>query len=163
MEWKYLFFAIGNIIGFLLYAGFIAYVVWLLFHFKKKLDIYMKMTLSLLGVSHLLLALFSIDNIVEDGNTFSTIGTVNLYENVQQTIEKIGILIDVARLNLLIAFVEGESERKKNWIIFYLVFFSVLFVGLCIILEFSIYQSVTNPSPENLNFTAIINMIYSYV
>ena len=95
MEWKYLFFAIGNIIGFLLYASFIAYVVGLLFHFKKKLDIYMKMTLSLLGVSHLLLALFSIDNIVEDGNTFSTIGTVNLYENVQQTIEKIGILIDV--------------------------------------------------------------------
>jgi hypothetical protein len=60
-------------------------------------------------VSHLLLALFSIDFIVKDGNTLATIGTVNLYENVQQTIEKIGILIDVARLNLLIAFVQGES------------------------------------------------------
>jgi hypothetical protein len=71
MDWQALAFAIGNLISFSLYAGFIVYVTWLLFRNKKKLDIYMKMTLLLLGVSHTLLALNSIDSMVDENESFT--------------------------------------------------------------------------------------------
>ena len=76
-------FAIGNLISFALYAGFIVYVTWLLFRNKKKLDIYMKMTLVLLGVSHTLLAVKGIDTLAGFDDPITNIGSVNIHENIQ--------------------------------------------------------------------------------
>jgi hypothetical protein len=58
-------------------------VTWLLFRNKKKLDIYMKMTLVLLGVSHTLLAVKAIDTLAGFDDPITKIGSVNIYENIQ--------------------------------------------------------------------------------
>lgn len=76
MDWQALAFAIGNLISFSLYAGFIVYVTWLLFRNKKKLDIYMKMTLVLLGVSHTILAVHAIDTLAGFDDFITKIGSV---------------------------------------------------------------------------------------
>ena len=58
VEAVYCAMSIGS---FLLYSGFLFYVVWLLNAQKQKLDQYMKTTLTLIGISNLFLVWKSAD------------------------------------------------------------------------------------------------------
>ena len=95
--------------SFLLYSGFLLYVVWLLRVQKQKLDKYMKTTLTLIGVSNLFLVWQSADYIWQDDTI--KVGSVDLNEVVQQTFEKVGILFDLARLSIILM-----SIKKVSWL-----------------------------------------------
>jgi hypothetical protein len=103
------FYCATSIGSFLLYSGFLLYVVWLLRVQKQKLDKYMKTTLTLIGVSNLFLVWQSADYIWQDDTI--KVGSVDLNEVVQQTFEKVGILFDLARLSIILM-----SIKKVSWL-----------------------------------------------
>ncbi len=123
----------------------------------------MKMTLVLLGVSHTLLAVKAIDTLAGFDDPITKIGSVNIYENIQQTIEKVGILIDIARLSIIISSLKRKDQRVREWIKRSLVIAIILFAGLCVTVETAKSINYYNPTEENDSMVNIIDLIYSYI
>ncbi len=67
MELSELMVTISSLFALVLYTCFIFYVMSLLRSSRQKIDMYMISTLTLLGVSNLLLALDEIDEMIDDG------------------------------------------------------------------------------------------------
>lgn len=69
----------------------------------------MRTTLTLIGLSNLFLVWQSADYIWKDDTI--KVGSVDLNETVQQTIEKVGILFDLGRLSIILM-----SIKKISWL-----------------------------------------------
>ena len=66
------------------------------------------------------------------------------------------ILIDIARLSIIISSLKGKDKRVREWIKCSLIFAIVLYSCLCVILETAIYIDFYNPSEENASMVYII-------
>ena len=67
MEFKDIFNIGGNLLNLLVYIIFVLYVITLLHKNNQSLDIYMRLTLTLIGISILLLVLGDLDKIFDNG------------------------------------------------------------------------------------------------
>ncbi len=73
------------------------------------------------------------------------------------------ILIDIARLSIIISSLKGKDQSVREWIKCSLVFAIVLYSGLCVISETAVYIYFYNPTEENDSMVYIIDLIYSYI
>lgn len=136
VEAVYCAMSIGS---FLLYSGFLIYVVWLLSVQKQKLDRYMRTTLTLIGISNMFLVWKSVDYIIKDDTIM--LGTLDLNEVVQQTFEKIGILFDLARLTIILMSIKKVPWLTISRINFTLGIACIVYIALGAVWEYFRYLS----------------------
>ena len=113
MEFQEIFYIGVNIFNLLVYIVFVMYVITLLRKNNQSLDIYMKLTLTLIGFSILLLVLDDFDKLYDNGY-LSSIRGVRWGSLPQQTIEKIGIFFDIARLTIIVLTYKYQSQVRTK-------------------------------------------------
>ncbi len=160
MELSELMMTISSLFALVLYTCFIVYVMNLLRSSKQKIDMYMISTLILLGVSNLLLALDEIDDMIDDGNDITVVGGVYIAALVQQTIEKIAIIIDIGRLAIILAMIKQKSDLTVKYIKLTLILFILLFASLCALTEYIEYEEKQN-GDKDYTASSIVFAIYS--
>jgi hypothetical protein len=96
-------------------------------------------TLTLLGISNLLLAVDGVDELIDDGKDITVVGGIYIAALVQQTIEKIAIIIDIARLAIILAMIKQKSDLIVKYIKLTLILFILLFASLCALTEYIEY------------------------
>ena len=139
MELSELMVTISSLFALVLYTCFIVYVMNLLRSSRQKIDLYMISTLTLLGISNLLLAVDGVDELIDDGKDITVVGGIYIAALVQQTIEKIAIIIDIARLAIILAMIKQKSDLIVKYIKLTLILFILLFASLCALTEYIEY------------------------